>query len=76
MMGKYESLQKITDWIKNSPSEEFMEKFNRLDDNNSGITIGDFLDLYIIDDTDDFPVCEETAISEEEYEQSIADNED
>lgn len=74
-MDKYESLQKITDWVKNSSPEEFMEKFNKLDDNNSGITIGDFLDLYIIDDTDDFPVCEETAISEEEYEQSIVDNE-
>lgn len=70
-MGKYESLQKVTDWIKNSPSEEFMGTFNKLNDKEySGLTIGDFLGL---NDTEEL-VEEGEPITEEEYEQSLKDN--
>lgn len=52
MSNKYDSLEKITNWIKNSSSEEFMSKFNKLGDNYSGITIGEFIDSFI-DNSDD-----------------------
>lgn len=63
-MDKYESLKRITDWIKNSSSEEFMEKFNQLDRNYSGMTIGDFLDSTETEEkteekTEDIPVRED-----------------
>lgn len=70
-MGKYEGLQKVTDWIKNSSSEEFMGTFNKLNDKEySGPTIGDFLDS--LDDTEE--VEEGDPITEEEFEQSLKDN--
>ena len=47
MEDKYDSLNKITDWIKNSSSDEFMSTFNELGDNYSGITIGEFIDSFI-----------------------------
>lgn len=54
-MDKYEGLQKITDWIKNSSSEEFMETFNKLDKEYSGMTLGDFIDLTETEkETEDF----------------------
>ena len=72
-MDKYEGLQKVTDWIKNSSSEEFMESFNKLNDKEySGPTLGDFLDS--LDDTEE--VEEGEPITEEEYEQWRKDNED
>lgn len=64
-MDRYEGLQKVTDWIKNSSSEEFMGTFNKLNDNYSGPTLGDFLDS--LDDTEG--VEEGEPITEEEYEQ-------
>lgn len=71
-MGKYEGLQKVTDWIKNSSSEEFMGTFNKLNDKEySGPTIGDFLGL---DDTEEL-FEEGEPITEEEYEQWRKDNE-
>ena len=61
-MDKYESLKRITDWIKNSSSEEFMEKFNQLDGNYSGMSVGDFLDsTETKEETEDTPVREEDA---------------
>lgn len=69
-MGKYESLQKVTDWIKNSSKEEFMGTFNKLNDKEySGPTLGDFLGL---NDTEELEEGE--PITEEEYEQSLKDN--
>lgn len=75
-MDKYEGLQKVTDWIMNSSSEEFMGTFNKLNDKEySGPTLGDFLDS--LDDTEDTEEVEEgEPISEEEYEQWRKDNED
>lgn len=63
-MDKYEGLQKITDWIKNSSSEEFMETFNKLDKEYSGMTLGDFIDLTETEDetekeTEDFSESKE-----------------
>ena len=46
MKDKYDSLNKITNWIKNSSSDEFMSTFNELGDNYSGITIGEFIDSF------------------------------
>lgn len=79
-MGKYESLQKVTDWIKNSSSEEFMGTFNKLNEKEySGPTIGDFLDSAEIKDIRDFFKAKENEpeeyITEEEYEQWRKDNE-
>ena len=54
MEDKYDSLNKITDWIKNSSSDEFMSTFNELGDNYSGITIGEFIDSFIDNTDDDF----------------------
>lgn len=72
-MDKYEGLQKVTDWIINSSSEEFMGTFNKLNDKEySGLTLGDFLDS--LDDTEE--VEEGEPITEEEYEQWRKDNED
>lgn len=72
-MDKYEALQKISDWIKNSSSEEFMGTFNKLNDKEySGPTLGDFLDS--LDDTEE--VEEGEPITEEEYEQWRKDNQD
>ncbi len=79
-MGKYESLQKVTDWIKNSSSEEFMGTFNKLNDKEyPGPTLGDFLDSAEIKDIRDFFEAKESEeseeyITEEEYEQSLKDN--
>lgn len=75
-MDKYEGLQKVTDWIKNSSSEEFMGTFNKLNDKEySGPTLGDFLDS--LDDTEEGEEVEEgEPITEEEYEQWRKDNED
>lgn len=42
---KYKSLEEITNWIKNSSSEEFMGTFNKLGDDYNGPTVGDFLSL-------------------------------
>ena len=44
MNTKYDSLKRITDWINNSSSDEFMSKFNKLGDNYSGINVGEFRD--------------------------------
>lgn len=72
-MDKYEGLQKVTDWIKNSSSEEFMGTFNKLNDKEYlGPTLGDFLDS--LDDTEE--VEEGELITEKEYEQRCKDNED
>lgn len=80
-MDKYEGLQKVTDWIKNSSSEEFMETFNKLNDNEySGPTLGDFLSSDDIKDIKDFFEAKESEaeeyITEEEYEQWRKDNQD
>lgn len=49
MNNKYTALNNTTDWIINSSSEEFMSTFNMLDGNYSGITIGEFIDLFVDD---------------------------
>lgn len=72
-MDKYEGLQKVTDWIINSSSEEFMGTFNKLNNKEySGPTLGDFLGS--LDDSEE--VEEGEPITEEEYEQWRKDNED
>ena len=78
-MDKYEGLQKVTDWIKNSSSEEFMGTFNKLNDKEySGPTLGDFLGSDDIKDIKDFFETKESEaeeyITEEEYEQWLKDN--
>ncbi|POY42010.1 hypothetical protein [Avibacterium endocarditidis] len=47
MNDKYNALQNTTDWIVNSSSEEFMSTFKTLNDNYSGMTIGEFIDYFI-----------------------------
>ena len=47
MNSKYNALKNTTDWIINSSSEEFMSTFKNLNDNYSGITIGEFIDSFI-----------------------------
>ena len=47
MNSKYNALKNTTDWIINSSSEEFMSTFKNLNDNYSGITIGEFTDSFI-----------------------------
>lgn len=42
---KYKSLEEMTNWIKNSSSEEFMSTFNKLGDDYNGPTVEDFLSL-------------------------------
>lgn len=42
---KYKSLEEMTNWIKNSSSEEFMGTFNKLGDDYNGPTVEDFLSL-------------------------------
>ncbi|MDO9831141.1 hypothetical protein Q7381_04185 [Glaesserella parasuis] len=46
---KYQALQNTTDWIINSSSDEFLSTFNMLNDEYSGLTIGEFIDSYIDD---------------------------
>lgn len=50
MIDKYTALKNTTDWIVNSSIEEFMSTFNQLGDNYEGITLGEYIDLFI--DTD------------------------
>lgn len=79
-MDKYEGLQKVTDWIKNSSSEEFMGTFNKLNDKEySGPTLGDFINSADVKDIKDFFEAKENeeheeCVTEEEYEQSLKDN--
>lgn len=58
MNTKYDSLKRITDWINNSSSDEFMSKFNKLGDNYSGITVGEFIDSFIDNSEGDFSECD------------------
>lgn len=50
MIDKYLALRNTMDWITNSSSEEFMNTFNQLDDKYDGMTLGEYIDLFI--DTD------------------------
>ena len=54
MCNKYDSLKRVTNWIKDSSSDEFMSTFTKLDDNYSGVTIGDFIDSFIDDSDSNF----------------------
>lgn len=47
MIDKYTALQNTTDWIVNSSIEEFMSTFNELGDNYEGITLGEYIDLFL-----------------------------
>lgn len=48
------SLNAVTKWIENSSSEEFLLNFNKLGNNYSGITLGEYLDEYgVIEDESD-----------------------
>lgn len=58
MNTKYDSLKRITDWINNSSSDEFMSKFYKLGDNYSGITVGEFIDSFIDNSEGDFSECD------------------
>lgn len=54
-MKKYEALKAVTQWIRESSSEDFMKNFNTLEGQYSGITIGEYLDHYgILDDEYEF----------------------
>lgn len=53
MSDKYNALRSTTDWILNSPSEEFMSSFKTLKNDCSKMTAGAFIDCAIKKEKDD-----------------------
>ena len=40
------ALEAVTKWIEESTEEDFIKNFNKLEDQYTGITIGEYLDEY------------------------------
>lgn len=53
MIDKYLALKNTTNWIENSSLEEFMSTFHELGDEYDGITLGEYIDLFIDTDLND-----------------------
>lgn len=67
MIDKYVALQNTTNWIVNSSSEEFMSTFNELGDGYGGMTLGDYIDLFIDSDLDINDIIEYNILTTEDF---------